>query len=104
MRAYYRAAIGKRTKEELTRTLERLPVYCQEPDPHAKGATDLAKAMKQFTLWPTSDLLLPLDNSVARLVSVERDKPPRPCWRSFQLVDKRMPSLRLVQRVSNLAK
>jgi hypothetical protein len=104
MRAYYRAAIGKRTQEELTSTLERLALYCQEPDPQAKGATDLAKAMKQFTLWPTSDLLLPLENSVTCLVRVEREKPSRPPWKAFQLVDKRMRSLRLVRHVNNLAK
>src|SRR5207248_3245687 len=82
----------------------RFTLYCREPDPQAKGVTDLAKAMRQFTLWPTSDLLLPLENSVTRLVRVEREKPPRPPWRAFQLVDKRMPSLRLVRRVNNLAK
>jgi hypothetical protein len=92
MRAYYRAAIGRRAKEQLTSTLERLVVYCQ------------AKAMKQFTRWPTSDLLLPLENSVTQLVRVEREKPPRPLWKAFQLVDKRMPKLRLVLRVNNLAK
>jgi hypothetical protein len=103
-RAYYRAAIGKRAKEELTRTLAGLDKYCREPDPQAKGATDLAKAMKQFTFWPTSDLLLPLENSVMRLVRLERKKPLRPPWKAFQLIDKRMPSLRLVLRVNNLVK
>src|SRR6266446_5469520 len=96
MRMYLRSAFGKRTKEELTRALKRLALFCQEPNPQAKGETELAKAMKkQFTFWPTSDLLQQLDFCVQRLASFERKKPPRPPWKAFRLVDKRMPSLRL---------
>jgi hypothetical protein len=104
MRASYRASIGKPTKEELTVTLERLAVCCREPDGHAKGATDLAEAMKQFTFWPTSDLLQPLKDSVTRLVRIERVKPPHPLWKAFLLVDKQTRSLKLVLRVNNLVK
>jgi hypothetical protein len=99
-----RQFVGQRTKKELSSILERLALYCQEPNPQAKGATDLVKAIKQFTSWPTSDLLKSLEFNVTCLASFEREKPPLPFWRAFQLVDKRMPSLRLVLRVNNLVK
>src|SRR5947207_857437 len=89
----FRQFVGQRTKKELSSILELLALYCQEPDPQAKGATDLVKAIKQFTLWPTSDLLKSLEFNVTCLASLERKKPPLPLWRAFQLVDKRMPSL-----------
>jgi hypothetical protein len=105
MRAYCRATTSRqRAKALLTGTLERLSVYCQEPDSQAKGATDSVRAMKQFTFWPRADLLQLLEDSVTFLVGVERKKPPRPLWKAFQLLDKRMPSLRLVLRVDNLVK
>ena len=47
-RAYYRAAIVEKLKADL----ERLAFFCQEPDQQAKGATDLATAIKQLTYWP----------------------------------------------------
>jgi hypothetical protein len=99
-RAYYRAAIVKKVKADL----ERLAFYCQEPDQQAKGATDLATAMKQFTYWPPSDLLKSLEFSVIRLAEFEREKPPHPSWKAFQLVDKRKRSLKLVRRVDKLVK
>lgn len=104
IRAHYRSAVGRRTEEELTSILDRLALYCQKPDPQAKGATDLAKAMKQLTFWPTSDLLKSLEFSVMRLAKFEREKPPHPSWKAFQLVDKRKRSLKLVLRVDKLVK
>ena len=56
------------TKQELISILEKLAFYCQEPDAQAKGAGDLAKAMKQFTFWPTKELLQRVDRCVLFLV------------------------------------
>jgi len=97
-RAYYRAAIVKKVKAEL----ERLPFYCQEPDLQAKGATDLATAMKQFTFWPPNDLLKSIEEGVICLFRDERVKPPRPLWTAFQRVNTRIRILKLVRRVDKL--
>ena len=79
-RSDYREAIGK----GLSCILERLRVYCQEPDQKAKGATDLTTAMKQFTHWPPNDLLKSIEDGVICLVKDERVKPPRPLWTAFR--------------------
>jgi hypothetical protein len=98
-RVYYRAAIVEHVRADL----KRLALYCQEPDQKAKGATDLATAMKQFTHWPTIDLLKSIEFDVTRLAGFERKKPTRPpLWEPFQRVNRRISSLRLVWRVNNL--
>ena len=99
-RAYYR----KRTKDELTSILTRLGVHCQEPDPTAKGAADLLKAIKQFTFWPTKELLQQLDHCVMCLVTSGGRFELIGRWKAFQRLNKRMPSLRLVLSVDNLVK
>lgn len=93
-----------RTKQELISILEKLAFYCQEPDAQAKGAGDLAKAMKQFTFWPTKELLQRLDRCVWFLVRSGERLELLVTWKAFRRVDKRMPSLLLVLRVNNLVK
>jgi hypothetical protein len=56
------------------------------------------------TLWPSRELLQSLEESVVHLIATQRKKPPSPAWKAFELLDRRMPSLRLVLRVDNLAK
>ena len=97
-RAHYRAAIVKKVKADL----ERLAFYCQEPDQQAKGATDPATAMKQFTYWPPNDLLKSIEDGVICLVRDERVQPPRPLWTAFRRVNARTRTLRLVRQVDKL--
>jgi hypothetical protein len=54
--------------------------------------------------WPPAEWLQELQDNVMLLISPVFKKPPMPVWKTFLLVDKRMPSLRLVQRVNNLLK
>jgi hypothetical protein len=54
--------------------------------------------------WPTGDILRDLEERVIFLLATERKKRPSPSWKAFELLDKRMPSLRLVLRVNNLFK
>jgi len=55
-------------------------------------------------VWPDRGLLRLLEDSVMHLIATERMKRPSPAWKAFQLLNKRMPSLRLVLRVNNLIK
>jgi hypothetical protein len=54
------------------------------------------------TVWPSSELLQSLENSVKLLTAEERKAPLS--WRAFQRLDKRKPRLRLVLRLDNLVK
>jgi RNA polymerase sigma-70 factor, ECF subfamily len=92
----------KLAKRRLIDILERLALYCQAPDPQAKGSTDLHEAMKQFTWWPQNDLLKQLENSALTLAMTERKNPSRRIWKAFELVDTRMPTLHLLKHINEL--
>src|SRR5262249_4282828 len=78
----------KQEKERLVLYLQHLKNYCKP----------------QYTRWPDFDFLLSLKNSVMLLIETQRKKPPSPTWKAFQILNKRMSSLRLVLRVDNLVK
>ena len=56
------------------------------------------------TFWPDRKFLQSLEDNVMFLIATKRKKQPSPAWKGFQLLDKGMPSLRLVLRVDNLVK
>jgi hypothetical protein len=100
--------LRKLAREQLEENLELLRIYCQDPDSLARElAKDhpdlppLPELMKGF-YWPPRELLKSLEESVVLLIATERTKKPSPRWKAFILLDKRMPSLRLVLRVNNL--
>lgn len=92
----------------LERDLELLTIYCQDPDGIARQMAvkvcDMPELFKRYTFWPSRGLLQSLEENVELLIKPERDKPPSPAWKAFQLLDKRIPSLRLILRVNNLVK
>jgi hypothetical protein len=102
LRKYYHLAFGNRAEKRLITALEKLPLYCQAPDPKAESATDLHEAMKQWTWWPQEDSLGQIKDSVLTLARTERRNPERRPWEMFELVDRRKSKLRLVERVNDL--
>ena len=98
----YWKLIAKGAREWLTAELERVALYCQPPDPEARGATDLDRAMKQFTWWPDDEQLQRIEGAVLNLATAERKFPSRRTWKAFELVNRRMPGLRLVKHINDL--
>jgi len=85
----------KREQVALSDELARLSSYCNKEDTH----------------WPTSDDLGSILNRVEHILSFTRQRVMRipllaasPMWKAFQLLDKRMPKLHLIQRVNMLVK
>jgi RNA polymerase sigma factor (sigma-70 family) len=93
---------GRRARRRLSDALERLALYCQEPNPQAKEATDLYEAMKQWTWWPTEDLLKQIKESVLTLAGAQRKYPERRPWEAFELVNRRNPKPRLIKCIDEL--
>jgi RNA polymerase sigma factor (sigma-70 family) len=100
--SYRRAAFGKHPARRWFSAPKRLAVCCLAPDPQAKGATDLDEAMKQFTWWPENDLLKHIKDSVLTLASTQRKYPEKRPWKTFMLVDRRMPGLRLLKHINGV--
>ena len=93
---------GRRARRRLSDALERLVLYCQAPNPQAKEATDLYEAMKQWTWWPTEDLLKQIKDSVLTLAGAQRKYPERRPWEAFELVNRRNPKPRLIKCIDEL--
>jgi len=52
-------------------------------------------------LWPSVEELCDLDIAVLNLAMTQREKPLRPFWKAFKLVNRRWPKLKLVKRVKD---
>ena len=94
MKAVEDAADPNETKQLVVDYLVRLSDCCQPP----------ANSKWTRIRWPRGDDLRDLEERVIFLIARERRKRPSPSWKAFALLDKRMPSLRLVLRVNNLFK
>src|SRR5262249_13054403 len=81
------------TKKRLILILDMLASYCKP-----------RVTMWPGTVWPSREFLQSLENHVMLLIATQRKKPPSPVWKAFQLLNRRMPLLRLVLRVNNLVK
>ena len=92
--AYQGALDRNQTKQLVVGYLEWLSECCKPPA-HSKWAR---------IRWPSGDILKDVEERVIFLLDTERRKRPSPSWKAFELLDKRMPSLRLVLRVNNLFK
>jgi hypothetical protein len=83
--------------EALSRNLESLAGYCNE---------------EGITRWPSDDALSIIGNRVRNILRRTRQRVLRglygdllpPPWKAFQTLDRRIPFLKLVQRVDNLVK
>lgn len=102
--------IRKQVLERLLYDLDRLDIYCRQPDVLERklktdipNMPDLPDLMKRY-LWPPRELLQSLEDSVIAMIEHERKKPPSPRWKAFKLLDRRRPSLKLVLQINNLAK
>ena len=80
--------MNREAKEHLVLILGMLKNYCKP----------------QYTKWPFFEFLRLLEDSVMLLIATQRKKRPSPAWKAFRLLDRRMPSLRLVLRLNNLVK
>jgi hypothetical protein len=93
-------------KARLLCCLDRLWGYCQPvPNQKAHDATNSEEPLwERHVPWPGREFLRDIEHNVLVLASHERSRQILPAWKAFKIVDKRMPTLRLVQRVDNLAK
>lgn len=93
---------GEPAKKRLIANLGNLSLYCQPPKSCPKGTTDLNEVMKQWTLWPGFPLLESIENSVLTLALSERKFASRRIWEAFVLVNRRTPSLHLLEHIKAL--
>jgi hypothetical protein len=93
-------------KARLLCYLDRLWGYCQPlPNQKAHDATNSEEPLwERHVRWPGREFLRDVERNVLVLALYERARQILPTWKAFKIVDKRMPTLRLVQRVDNLAK
>ena len=101
-RMYSLATCGKKPARQWFSAPKRLAVCCLAPDPQAKQAIALDAAMKQWTWWPSDDLLKHIKDSVLTLASTERKYPEKRPWKAFVLVARRMPGLQLLKHLNEL--
>jgi hypothetical protein len=95
----------RKARARLPYYLERLRGYCQPlPTQKAKDANSEEPLWQRHVLWPGREFLRDIERNVRVLASHERARQILPAWKAFKIVDKRMSTLRLVQRVDNLAK
>jgi len=92
-------------KARLLCELDRLRVYCQ-PVENQKAKDENAEEpwWERHVQWPGREFLWDIERNVLVLASYERARQIVPKWKAFKIVDKRVPALRLVQRVDNLAR
>jgi len=66
---------------------------------------ELAKCCKPpEALWPSREVLQSIEDAVMHLIATDRKKPPSQPWKAFRLLNRRMPSLRIVLRINNVVK
>jgi RNA polymerase sigma factor (sigma-70 family) len=92
---------AKPARRRLIADLKSLSLYCQPPDPRAKGALGLREAMKERTQWPDFAKLQRIEDDVIKLALIERERPSG--WKAFKLVNRRHRRLQLVKHISDLA-
>ena len=87
-------------KARLLCELDRLRVYCQ-PVENQKAKDENAEEpwWERHVQWPGREFLWDIERNVLVLASYERARQIVPKWKAFKIVDKRVPALRLVQRV-----
>ncbi|HEU5247210.1 MAG TPA: hypothetical protein VFU09_08990 [Candidatus Udaeobacter sp.] len=55
-----------------------------------------------MTFWPSEAELQELDLAVMELEMLEREKPPTPFWKAYELVNRRLPGIGLISGVNAL--
>jgi hypothetical protein len=88
------SVLRRQSRNQLVKTLRDLRDCCLPPTPSREG--------DDRTLWPSETDLRELDLAVIDLVMFERERPPTPFWKAYQLVNNRLPGIGLISKLNAL--
>jgi hypothetical protein len=86
--------LRRQSRDRLVKTLHDLRGCCLPPIPSREG--------EDTTIWPSETDLRELDLAVLDLAMFERENPPTPFWKAYELVNKRSPGIRLISKLNAL--